>query len=179
MDDFPEDPFEHGIDNALIDKISPSIGVMTVSWGFIDQYMSAIVEAIAPSVENAGFKVKRPQKFADKCDYLKKEFRRVDALSGHKARVHELLEQVKPLENLRHILTHGTLNYFNPATDIVIISKVNPAKDGGPYHLIESHEVSVPIILQIGAAAQYSATHWGEVASQMVGEFLKDDVADG
>jgi len=102
LSDFPEDPFHHGITNELVDSISPSIGVMTVSWGFIEQYMSAIIEATSDEVVDHGMEVKRERQYDGKRKYLENIFAKVDALSEYKARATALFKRMEPLTKVRH-----------------------------------------------------------------------------
>ncbi len=173
MTEFSEDPFRHGITNDLVNRISPSVGLMTVSWGFIEQSMAAIIEFTSNEVAKKEINVERPKFYDPKRKYLIKIFKTVEALSSYKNHVNGLFEDMDKLSKVRHLLTHGTLNQFNPDTDTVIISKVNPEKDE-PQYVIESQEILVPVILEAGARAEKLATVWGELASKISDQFPND-----
>lgn len=152
------------------------IGVVMISFTFIETAMAMLFEITADEVHAAGRKVKRPYALDDKIKICGKIFRNVDTLAPWRDSVEANIKLLKRAKVVRDTFAHGTISTYDEKTGVFTFNHVRPGDD---HHIVEEVRVSKEDVLKASETSVALSTFFQNLARDLLQRDSEESNHDG
>jgi hypothetical protein len=102
--------------------IFEAVGFVTINWALMERQLDNCIHLVKTDLGGVRGHPKKPVAFKKKVAYLRKAIKTIKPLQKHKEEALILLSRAVKMSNIRHQLTHGTIEELN--STVLTINKI-------------------------------------------------------
>jgi hypothetical protein len=142
----PSDFAARSVPESVLDSLYTAVGHLVISWAFVDRALDFWIAIIFHDAGGKEIELQIPSAFDRKTKFLRRCFRRIEALSPFSEEALPYIEAACGFSNTRHFVVHGTMSDYRPEGHIFTFVNLRPDKPKTMHQLSQLHISAVQLL---------------------------------